>query len=367
MSRRIQCRAVRCGSALVLLIVLLPVVLAVCAYVINVVYMELARTELQISTDVATRAAGRTLAVTGSEFQARLAADRMLKLNSFVNQSLTAGDAKITFGASTRTAEAERYSFEPDSSPNAVSVSAGGKIKVPMLFPTMGVPIDFRPLKTAISTQSELDIVIVLDRSGSMAFNANEAAGNYKPIFAPWGWQFGMAVPPLARWLDAVNSVDSFVSYLDSTSHDEHLALVTYSDTASKDCGLSSNYGALQLALTNFSLKFNGGATNIADGILFGAEMLSDKKKARTWASRVLIVLTDGNWTAGSDPKIAAAVAASQNILIYTITFSDEADQASMAAIATIGKGQHFHASNGAELTTAFKNIAKSLPTLLTD
>ncbi len=94
MSRKIQCRAVRCGSALVLLIVLLPVVLAVCAYVINVVYMELARTELQISTDVATRAAGRTLAVTGSEFQARLAADRMLKLNSFVNQSLTPATPK---------------------------------------------------------------------------------------------------------------------------------------------------------------------------------------------------------------------------------------------------------------------------------
>ena len=36
--------------------ILLPAALAIAAYTINVVYMELARTELQITTDVATRA-----------------------------------------------------------------------------------------------------------------------------------------------------------------------------------------------------------------------------------------------------------------------------------------------------------------------
>ena len=55
------------------LALMLPVILAIAAYAINVVYMEAARTELQITTDVATRAAGRMLAVTGDEEQALVA------------------------------------------------------------------------------------------------------------------------------------------------------------------------------------------------------------------------------------------------------------------------------------------------------
>ncbi len=356
----------RHGSALALLVVLLPVVLAICAYAINVVYMELARTQLQVNTDVATRAAGRTLAVTGDKTQAIAAAKRMLQLNSVVNQKLNVTDNNIVFGASTRSSSAERYTFVPSDTPNAVQFETNGQMKVPMLFPTMGLPIDFRPIKQAISTQSEMDILLVIDRSGSMAFGSNEVSGNYTPYGAPLGWKFGDPVPPFSRWNDAVRAVDNFLAYLNSTVHKEHVGLVTYSDAASVEEPLSSSYWLIQNGLAKYTQLFQGGSTNIGDGITFGAAQLGNKSSARPWATRVLIVLTDGIWTSGVDPTIAANAAASQDIVIYTVTFSDEADQQKMQQIATIGRGLHFHASNGAELSNAFETIARSLPTLLT-
>ena len=356
----------RSASALALLVVLLPVVLAISAFAINVVYMELARTQLQINTDVATRAAGRTLAVTGDQVQAIAAAKRMMQLNTFVNQRLYVTDNNIVFGASTRTSECERYSFDVSNTPNAVRFETNGTVKVPMLFPTMGVPVDFRPIKQAISTQSELDIALVIDRSGSMAFGSGEIAGNYSPAAAPLGWQFGDPVPPLSRWNDAVSAVDSFLNYLNTTVHDERVAMITYSDQASRDRQLTTNYGLLGASLTDISRSFKGGSTNIADGITFGAAELGNKGTARPWASRVLIVLTDGIYTSGIDPKIAATAAAAEDITIYTLTFSAEADQVKMSEIAAIGRGLHFHAANGTELTEAFRAIAHSLPTLLT-
>lgn len=49
------CKPRRTGSVLVLMAVLLPVALAIAAFCVNIVYMELSRTQLQVTTDVATR------------------------------------------------------------------------------------------------------------------------------------------------------------------------------------------------------------------------------------------------------------------------------------------------------------------------
>lgn len=363
---RLRSARARRGSTIVLMCLLLPVVLAIAAFVINVVYMELARTELQISTDVATRAAGRVLAVTGDQQQAIDAADRLLKANPFANETLPLSGADIVFGVSTRIADTERYQFSPGSNPNAVRVSANGSVKVPTLFPTMGVPIDFRPIKSSISTQTVVDIALVMDRSGSMAFSSNEVSGAYMPSNAPPGWIFGMPVPPKSRWLDAVDAVERFIKLMEESHIEEHLSLSTYSSDMLVNVGLSENYNDIRNGMDFYTDTFIGGTTNIGGGILSGWASLSDKKTARPWASRVMIVLTDGIHNFGVDPILAAQQAAAQNVIIYTITFSSEADQARMQEIAKIGAGRHYHAATPAQLVEAFEQIAKSLPTLIT-
>lgn len=360
-------RSSRAGSAMVLMTVLLPVVLAVAAYSINVVYMELSRTQLQVTTDVATRAAGRALAVTKSRSQALAAADRVIQLNTFDNRNFDLSSRELKFGVSTRI-DSTRYSFtEGAQEPNAVKFETGSKLKVQSLFPTMGVPVDFRPIKSAVCTQTELDVVLVVDRSGSMAYGCLEAAvGSSPPIYAPLGWRFGMPVPLGSRWLDAVASVSLFMQLLDKSVHSERVGLVTFGDLAARDSQLTPDYATVFNSMNVHTFKFWGGATNIGDGIISGASILSDKRFARGWASRVMVVLTDGNWTAGVDPSTCASMAAAQNIAIYTITFSAEADQLKMQEVAAIGNGKHFHATTPTELSEAFKAISTTLPTLIT-
>lgn len=356
----------RQGATAATLALLIPVVLAVAAYVINVVYIELARTELQITIDVSTRAAGRVLAVTGSQEQATAAADRLMAVNPFANKQMTLKGSDIVFGVSTRYSESQRYSFAKGAKPNAVQIQSNGSIQVPMLFPTLGVPVNFRPIKTGISTQSDLDVALVLDRSGSMAFSTDEIAGNYIPSNAPAGWYFGSPVPPKSRWLDAVAGVESFLSLVSMSKQRVNVALCTYNSTVSTEVGLTQSYGSITDAMAVYTAKFGSGATNIGDGIFAGAVALGDKKLARPWASRVMIVLTDGIHNTGTDPLYAAQIAAAENIQIYTITFSNEADVARMKQVAAAGAGKHIHAITGAELVLAFEEIARNLPTLLT-
>jgi len=66
MNRLSRKRATRRGAVLVLLALVLPVVLMLSAYAMNLAYLELNRTELQISTDAAARSCGRELLYTGS-------------------------------------------------------------------------------------------------------------------------------------------------------------------------------------------------------------------------------------------------------------------------------------------------------------
>ena len=185
-----------------LLAILMPVMIGVAAFAINVVYMEMTRTELQISLDLATRAAGRTLAVTEDQAQATAAANLMLQQNPYANQVLSLADTNISFGVSTRNSSSERYAFESGVYPNAVKIETNGNNDVPLLFPTMGLDIPLRPIKTSICTSMEMDVALVLDRSGSMAFAANESSGGGYPMNAPPGvviWRSRPTAITLAR------------------------------------------------------------------------------------------------------------------------------------------------------------------------
>lgn len=360
-----KCR--RRGSTSVLLGLLLPAVLAICSFAINVAYMELSRTEFQIVMDVSSRAAGRVYAVSGDEAEAIESAERIMALNPFSNGRMTTKGVHFKFGVSTREAEDERYQFNDGNHPNAVQIRANGSVQVPMLFPTMGVPIDFRPIKTSTSTRAEIDLALVIDRSGSMAFSENETAGNYRPSAAPKTWFFGQAIPPESRWLAQVQAVEAFLDVAEESPQKELVSLVTYSGLATRDVELTSEYDRVSQALDQRSEKFWGGPTCIGDAILRGASTLSNSSTSRPWASRVIIILTDGMNTVGIDPVAAAKQAASEKITVYTVTFSAEADTKQMNEVALAGNGIHFHASSSRELTDAFRDIATRLPNLITD
>lgn len=358
-------RSARTGGSIVVLVLLLPFVFAIVAYCINVSYMELVRAELQIATDLAVRASGRTLAVTGDQDRARDAAQLLLGANLVAGESLQTD--KIEFGYSTRHSELERYEYTAGGSPNAVYLHTDSAVAaIKPIFPTFGIPVEIRPIKSAICTQLELDIALVLDRSGSMAYADYESSGASMPASAPEGWSFGDEAPPDSRWIDLVDSISQFIDILRLTSHDERVSLVTYNSLATTDIKLTNDYSSIATCLDEYTQRFTGGATNVGGGILEGAKTLSDKSNARPWATRVLIVLTDGKHNTGTDPIYAADSAANEKINVFSVTFSNEADTETMQAVATAGSGKHFHATNGNELAEAFEDIARSLPSIIT-
>ena len=141
------------------------------------------------------------------------------------------------------------------------------------------------------------------------------------------------------------------------------LSLSSYSDTAITNVSLTSNYASVTAAMGMVTM----GSTNVGGGIAEGAAALTSSPGQRSGAAKVLVVLTDGIHNTGLDPLISAQAAANAGIMIFAVTFSDEADQTRMQQVAAIGNGRHYHASTAAELKIVFSDIAASLPTLLTE
>ncbi len=181
------------GAAFILVLLVLPALLAVSAMVINVAYMELTRTEAQIAVDAATRAAGYEYARTRSTDQAYIAARDMAARNRVAGGSLPLASSDLTYGVAYRPTGDSRYLFQQGgTNPNSVRIETrslqqnAAKVLKP-LFP-VPVPFGFKPLREAINMRTELDIALVIDRSGSMAYAAHEVAtGGALPAAAPRG------------------------------------------------------------------------------------------------------------------------------------------------------------------------------------
>lgn len=367
--KRLSRASRRSGAVIPLVCLLMPVLIVLAAFSINFAHMELVRTQAQIASDASVRAAGRTFALTGDLNAAKAIARNLAQRNSMNRRPIALPDSAFTLGASTRTLTSTRFNFKPlnqlpaGTKPNSLKIDVSDNSQQ-HLFPNLGGQKTFTFARTAISTQVEVDIALVLDRSGSMAYAADEtASGWFFPKAAPPGWAFGLAVPPRSRWLDLVAASDGFLNYLDQSFVDENVALATYGSTATIDRPMSKNYATIRQGIDVYTQKFPTGATNIADGITKGGTLLAS---GRTFASKVMVVMTDGIRTAGPDPVPIATSLGKQGVIIYTVTFSNEADKTVMAKVAVAGSGKHFHATTGSNLQTVFENIARSIPTIIT-
>jgi hypothetical protein len=63
----------------------------------------------------------------------------------------------------------------------------------------------------------------------------------------------------------------------------------------------------------------------------------------------------------------AATAADGQDIIIHTVTFGDGANQTDMQAVADATGGRHYHAPDEETLEDIFREIALTLPVLLTE
>ncbi|MCC9605946.1 VWA domain-containing protein [Blastopirellula sp. JC732] len=355
----------RRGAILILVAVLLPVILWMAAFCVDVAYMQLTRTELRIATDAAARAGARTLSLEQDASLAHAAAIEYAAKNNVAGNTLTLADSDVEIGLSVRVDDEGRFEFSDGGTLlNSVHVTGRRTLDSPdgavrlYLTPIFGHEF-FQPATDATASQIDRDIALVVDRSGSMTFKLSES--KYQP-----GWKNNDPVPAGARWWALVDSVDGFLNELGSTPQLELVSLSSYNSSATIDQNLTDNYSKITQAIEKYSKKYPDGSTNITAGMDKGIQTLQNKTYARPYASKTMVVMTDGNHNFGSSPTTAAYDAADADIVVHTITYGGDANEYLMREVARIGGGQHWHAPTEADLEEVFREIARNAPTLLT-
>lgn len=168
-----------------------------------------------------------------------------------------------------------------------------------------------------------------------------------------------------SRWYYLDQGVTAFLDILDATDQIEHCSLITFASGSRVDHQLLTNYQPIRNTVAN--IKPYGG-TAIGDGMLEGLDPIVNGPDARKFASKTIVVLTDGENNNGTDPNTAVDQINNQHMVtIHTVTFSKGADKSSMEEVARKGNGRHYHADDGEGLVTIFEEIANTLPTLLTE
>jgi len=326
---------------LVLVVMMMVGFLATVAFSIEIAHMHLARAELRSATDAAAQAASQELSRTFRPEAAIAKGQEIASVNRVDGTPLLLRAEDFQFGRSEMDASG-RFVFQEGRTPqNTVRVngrrtadSASGSI--PMLFGSLMGLSQFQPQVAAAATYIERDVVLVVDRSGSMRGT---------------------------KWNELKRAIDVFIDTLDATPVDEQVGLASYNAWATEDVALTANLGAIAQSLDGLS---TGGRTSISRGMEAGAAIMQRGRDQR-YVERTLIVMTDGQHNEGPEPRTVAVTLADIGVQIHTITFGSGADQNRMREVATIGGGRHFHALTAAELADAYREIALTLGTVITE
>lgn len=152
----------------------------------------------------------------------------------------------------------------------------------------------------------------------------------------------------------------------------DRIGLILFGQQGYLQTPLTFDTKTVNSQLQEAQLGFAGNATAIGDAIGLAIKRLRD----RPAESRVVILLTDGANTAGTDPRAAANIAAEANIRIHTVGVgadskvvqsllgfsrrvnpSSDLDEETLTYIAETTGGQYFRARDPAELQSIYQYL----------
>lgn len=158
----------------------------------------------------------------------------------------------------------------------------------------------------------------------------------------------------------------------------DRIGLVLFGQRAYLQTPLTLDHNAVAVQLSEAMPGFAGSSTAIGDAMGMGIKLLRDRPSE----SRVMVLLSDGANTFGSNPLDATQVAIDAQIKIHTIAFgateltvtnvtgetqtinpSSDLDTATLENVATTTGGSYFRAKNATELENIYSLIDKLEPT----
>ena len=179
------------------------------------------------------------------------------------------------------------------------------------------------------------------------------------------------------RYVSRVDAVKAVVGSFVQRREGDRLGLILFGQQGYLQTPLTFDRDTVEAQLLEAQLGFAGNATAIGDAIGLAVKRLRD----RPAESRVVILLTDGANTAGSDPSEGAAVAAEAGIRIHTIGIGAESvttnsffgltsqrnpsadlDETTLTNIAETTGGQYFRARNPEELDRIYRALDQLEP-----
>jgi Ca-activated chloride channel homolog len=382
----------RRGSVLVMIVVGVVMLLAMTMISVDIATMQLARAELRAATDAAAKAGAEALLRTQNQSQATSAAVSFAALNNVAGKAFKIKSSDVVIGTSTQQTDGSWAFATGGTKPNAVRVnssmangSASGPVQ--LLFGKVFNSGSFSPSKSSTASATQQEICLVIDRSGSMSFDLTGVDFAYPP-----DGDYDRPPRPGSRWYSLCSALDLYLAEVALTSVPSRVALVTWaSDTSGWDlpkadlkglpkrkysplasivsrleAGLSFTFTTLNAKIDQLTEYPLYGMTNMSAGIDMGVQTLTSNT-SYPYAQKTIVLMTDGLWNDGRDPKLAAADAANAGVLIHVVTFLSGAASADAKAVADITGGTYIHANTDAELQAAFQKLARTLPVVLTD